>query len=69
MHLVQYLKVTICDYGRDLEKMETPVFSVKAHDALINCMDGAGGYGIQCGAPELVTGSRDGTKFYIYGLI
>lgn len=36
------------------------LFSVQAHDDIINAIDGAGGYGIQCGAPELVTGSRDG---------
>ena len=24
-------------------------------------MDGAGGSGVQCGAPEIATGSRDGT--------
>jgi WD repeat-containing protein 92 len=40
--------------------METPVFSTKAHDAIINCIDGCGGATVKCGPPELATGSRDG---------
>jgi len=44
----------------DLEKLESPVFSTKAHSALINCIDGIGGLNIGNGAPEIVTGSRDG---------
>jgi WD40 repeat protein len=34
-------------------------WKVKAHDGLINCLDGIGGT-IGLGAPELVTGGRDG---------
>ncbi len=45
---------------RDLERIESPVYSVKAHDQIVNVMDGIGGLGIGGGAPELVTGSRDG---------
>lgn len=53
------------DYGGglnlwDLEKMNTPVFNVKAHKSIVNCIDGCGGLNIGGGAPELVTGSRDG---------
>ncbi|KAI8855051.1 WD40-repeat-containing domain protein [Chytridium lagenaria] len=44
----------------DLERLEHPVYNVKAHESIINCVDGAGGVGIQPGAPEIVTGSRDG---------
>jgi WD40 repeat protein len=54
------------DYGGflniwDLERTEMPAYSVKAHDTIVNCIDGIGGLGIGYGAPELVTGSRDGT--------
>ena len=38
-----------------------PVYSVKAHDEIVNCIDGVGGLGVGVGAPEIVTGSRDGT--------
>ncbi len=44
----------------DLENMKNPVYSVKAHDDIINCMDGVGGIGVENGQPEIVTGSRDG---------
>eukprot|EP00741_Cyanophora_paradoxa_P009393 tig00000144_g9099.t1 len=43
----------------DLEKSELPTYTVKAHGSLINCIDGCGGF-IGKGAPEVVTGSRDG---------
>ena len=46
---------------RNLESAELPVYSVKAHKEIINCLDGVGGAGIGEGAPEIVTGSRDGT--------
>uniref|UniRef100_A0A4W3JZN2 Dynein axonemal assembly factor 10 n=1 Tax=Callorhinchus milii TaxID=7868 RepID=A0A4W3JZN2_CALMI len=36
------------------------VYSVKAHKEIINTIDGVGGLGIGEGAPEIVTGSRDG---------
>ena len=31
-----------------------------AHNSIVNCIDGCGGLGIGSGAPELVTGGRDG---------
>ena len=37
-----------------------PVYSCTAHDSIINAIDGVGGLGIGGGAPEIVTGSRDG---------
>jgi len=45
----------------DLDRTEMPVYSVKAHDVIVNSIDGCGGLNIGGGAPELVTGSRDGT--------
>ena len=45
---------------RNLEVPDVPVFSVKAHKEIVNCIDGVGGLGIGDGAPEIVTGSRDG---------
>lgn len=44
----------------DLESFQEPVYSVKGHETIINCIDGVGGLGRGHGAPELVTGSRDG---------
>jgi hypothetical protein len=32
-----------------------------AHESIINAIDGCGGLGIGYGAPEIVTGGRDGT--------
>ncbi|XP_002126437.2 dynein axonemal assembly factor 10 [Ciona intestinalis] len=43
----------------DLENMKS-TFDVDAHSEIINAIDGVGGLGIGEGAPELVTGSRDG---------
>lgn len=40
----------------DLEHSAKSIYSVKAHKGLIYCIDGTGGLGIGCGAPELVTG-------------
>ena len=45
---------------RDIERLESPTYSVKAHDGIINTIDGCGGLGIGGGAPEIVTGGRDG---------
>lgn len=45
----------------DLESPSLPVYSVKAHKEIINAIDGVGGLGIGEGAPEIVTGSRDGS--------
>jgi hypothetical protein len=50
----------LCSHSRNLEKTELPVYSVHAHKEIINCINGIGGAGIGEGAPELVTGSRDG---------
>ena len=36
------------------------LYNVKGHQSIINCIDGIGGLGIGNGAPEIVTGSRDG---------
>ena len=47
---------------RNLEKTELPIYSVKAHEEIINAIDGIGGLGIGEGAPEIVTGSRDGEQ-------
>jgi len=43
----------------DLEK-EKVSYQTKAHQGIVNCVDGIGGLGICSGAPELVTGGRDG---------
>lgn len=53
------------DYGgtlaiHDLERLDTPVFRQQAHKSIINCIDGCGGLEIGYGAPEIVTGGRDG---------
>lgn len=45
----------------NLEAPATPFYTTKAHQEIINCIDGVGGLGIGEGAPEIVTGSRDGT--------
>eukprot|EP00483_Globobulimina_turgida_P013594 UN13619 len=46
----------------DLEKMDTPIYEVKnAHNSIINTVAGIGGLGIGMGAPEIATGSRDGS--------
>ncbi|CAG5123233.1 unnamed protein product [Candidula unifasciata] len=44
----------------NLESLDLPVYSVQAHKEIINSIDGIGGLGIGEGAPEIVTGSRDG---------
>lgn len=44
----------------NLETPELPVYSVHGHKEIINTIDGVGGLGIGEGAPEIVTGSRDG---------
>jgi len=45
---------------RNLEDTVAPVYSANAHKEIINSIDGVGGQNIGCGAPEIVTGSRDG---------
>ena len=39
-----------------------PLYSVNGHKEIINCIDGVGGLGVGEGAPEIATGSRDGTQ-------
>lgn len=46
---------------RDLEHPDLAVYNVKAHSGIINCIDAIGGTQLECGAPEIVTGSRDGS--------
>lgn len=45
---------------------ETPVYTVKAHKEIVNCIDGVGGLGVGDGAPEIVTGSRDGESTFVF---
>ena len=44
----------------DLEASQ-PVYDANAHSEIINAIDGVAGLGIGEGAPEIVTGSRDGS--------
>ncbi|KAF1777619.1 WD40-repeat-containing domain [Phytophthora cactorum] len=37
-----------------------PVYSAQAHKSIVNAIDGCGGQNIGSGAPEIVTGGRDG---------
>jgi len=48
--------LSICDLERQEKKGE--IFSVHAHEGLVNAIDGIGG--ITCGAPEIATGGKDG---------
>ncbi|KAF9972995.1 hypothetical protein BGZ73_003794 [Actinomortierella ambigua] len=41
----------------DLERTEVPVTMIKAHEDVVNCIDGAGA---SSGRPEVVSGCRDG---------
>lgn len=52
---------------RNLEMPDVPVYSVKAHKEILNSIDGVGGLGIGDGAPEIVTGSRDGESSNLNG--
>ncbi|XP_063222208.1 dynein axonemal assembly factor 10 [Bacillus rossius redtenbacheri] len=45
----------------NVEDLSTPVYSAGAHKEIINSIDGVGGCSLGCGAPEIVTGSRDGS--------
>ncbi|KAF5305733.1 hypothetical protein FQR65_LT07629 [Abscondita terminalis] len=45
----------------DLEDTLLPVYKSTKHTAIINSIDGVAGTKVGCGAPEIVTGSRDGT--------
>lgn len=59
--MVNFINVVIF-ICRNLENTERPVYSVKAHSQIVNAIDGVGGLGIGEGAPEIVTGSRDGKQ-------
>nr|CAD7260542.1 unnamed protein product [Timema shepardi] len=45
----------------NVDDTTSPVYTAAAHKEIINCIDGVGGPMIGSGAPELVTGSRDGS--------
>ncbi|KAF2881613.1 hypothetical protein ILUMI_24556 [Ignelater luminosus] len=45
----------------DLEDPLIPVYKTTKHTAIINAIDGIAGTKVGCGAPEIVTGSRDGS--------
>lgn len=45
----------------DVASPDLPFYAVQGHKEIINCIDGVGGMGIGEGAPEIVTGSRDGS--------
>lgn len=42
------------------ESSPKSLFSIQAHDGLVNCIDGIGGTSVGHGAPEIVTGGKDG---------
>ncbi|CAL1300754.1 unnamed protein product [Larinioides sclopetarius] len=44
----------------DMESLDSPLFNVRGHTQIINAIDAVGGLGIGAGAPEIVTGSKDG---------
>lgn len=44
----------------DLEDINKPIYSQQAHTSIINAIDGCGGLDVGYGAPEIVTGGRDG---------
>nr|XP_034177020.1 WD repeat-containing protein 92 [Osmia lignaria] len=45
----------------NLEDPSIPIYTAKAHNEIINAIDGVAGQSVGCGAPELVTGSKDGS--------
>lgn len=48
-------------YDLDCMESKKPIYSVKAHQGMVNCLDGIGGGNmLNCGAPEIVTGGSDG---------
>ena len=53
-----------CLIYRNLESPDLPLYSVKGHKEIINSIDAVGGLGIGEGAPEIVTGSRDGNLIF-----
>lgn len=61
-----HLSMSLWNYLRNLETPELPVYSVHGHKEIINTIDGVGGLGIGEGAPEIVTGSRDGKPLFFH---
>lgn len=51
---------------RDLEDSMVPVYKTTAHKEIINAIDGIAGTKVGCGAPEIVTGSRDGPNLTLF---
>ena len=49
----------ICDVAHG-DRNASDLFTVKAHEGIINAVDGIGGTNCSYGAPELVTGGKDG---------
>ncbi len=47
----------------DLETGKSKTRIEKAHEGIINAIDGIGGKGPEYGAPEIVTGGRDGRNW------
>lgn len=41
----------------DVERFDFPIYDVKAHNGIVNCLDGIGG---KYGSAEIVTGGQDG---------
>ncbi|CAI5743704.1 unnamed protein product [Peronospora destructor] len=44
----------------DVEVANVPLYSTLAHKSIVNAIDGSGGQNSGSGAPEIVTGGRDG---------
>jgi len=45
---------------RDPERLELPIISAKAHNSIINAIDGYGPLNVESKSSEIITGSRDG---------
>lgn len=45
----------------NLDRLDLPIWTTRKHENIINSIDGIGGI-LGGGAPEIVTGSRDGKK-------
>lgn len=63
--LYEHRTLATGDYGGvlncwDLEDLSKNTFNVKGHKSIINCIDAVGGLNVGGGAPEIVTGGRDG---------
>lgn len=51
---------------RDLEDTIWPVYKSSAHKGVINSIDGVSGATSGYGAPEIVTGARDGKLYIVF---